>query len=194
MPRRYFDLETSGIGKVFESRTHEGQPIRLNLPKVALEKLFSAMYPMYVVLYFGLLELRLNTTHASSTRVPVTFLFRDKWESALELSTAWHLNTMRTVAMDTLLKNHLEPATKALMGQRYHIYQWILDGYVELVQRPNPISEEEGKILGGAIVSRICRLREHRIQKDSQWNLRTKKTSQARICKPSRTGGTRLLC
>lgn len=91
--------------------------------------------------------------------MPVT-LSIGEWESVLKLSTAWGLCVVRSMAMEALSKSSLGPVAKALLGQTYKIPKWISDGYRDLIRRPLPISQEEGNILGGSAVSRICQLRE----------------------------------
>lgn len=68
------------------------------------------------------------------------------------------------MARDTLLKKDLGSLAKALLGQSCKISAWIKDGYRELVERSDSITEEEGVTLGGAALSRVCQMRERRIR------------------------------
>ncbi|KAF7976423.1 hypothetical protein HWV62_6839 [Athelia sp. TMB] len=141
VPRQQF--EGSLVNKAFASCIITGQPIRLRVKKMELEALLSVMYPR--------------------SRAPVA-LSQSDWESVLNMSTAWGLHTVHAVARDTLLKKDLGSLAKALLGQSCKISAWIKDGYRELVERSDSITEEEGVTLGGAALSRVCQMRERRIR------------------------------
>lgn len=82
----------------------------------------------------------------------------------MKLSTAWNLGTLRALAMDSMLKCSIGSVTKLRLGGAYNVPTWIKEACRELVQRPDPISEEEGTRLGSIALSRICRMREEVIK------------------------------
>lgn len=137
--------------------------MRLHVTKVELERLLSVMYPTCVAYLFLQIPRWVSLYFYFRAGNPPT-LSRNEWESVLKLSTAWNLETLRALAMDSMLKCSIGSVTKVRLGGAYNVPKWIREACQELVQRPDPISEEEGTRLGSVVLSRICRMREEAIK------------------------------
>jgi hypothetical protein len=85
---------------------------------------------------------------------------KEEWSSVLSLSEKWGFRSLCTRAIKML-----EPLTSALekvvLGNQYRIVNWLPNAYLDLCERTEPLSDEEGEQLGLYDVLRIARAREH---------------------------------
>ncbi|EAU81191.1 hypothetical protein CC1G_11273 [Coprinopsis cinerea okayama7 len=85
-------------------------------------------------------------------------LTESEWISVLKLSTRWYFNDLRKVAIAELSKNKVEmdPIQRVCLAKAYHVYDWLLEGYEALVEREEPITEEEGEQIGMGVALKLC--------------------------------------
>ena len=66
------------------------------------------------------------------------------------------------------LGSKLSPVEKISLGKSYSVVDWVLDGLEKLAKRSEPISVEEGEILGSNILARLCQIREKRYRSNDE--------------------------
>lgn len=92
-------------------------------------------------------------------------LTRQEWISTLKLSTMWGFSDIRERAKQELSKKELGMGTveKIECARRFEIKEWLLEGFNELLQRADPITDEEAEHLGWKTVAKVARLRERHL-------------------------------
>ncbi|EAU81246.2 hypothetical protein CC1G_09490 [Coprinopsis cinerea okayama7 len=83
-------------------------------------------------------------------------LTESEWISVLKLSTRWLFNDLRKIAIDELSKVRMDPVQRVCLAKAYDVYDWLVSGYEELVERHDPITEEEGQEVGMGVALRLC--------------------------------------
>jgi len=86
-------------------------------------------------------------------------LTQQEWISVLNLSTMWDFSDIRKGAIDELSKD-MGPIQKIKYGRNFGVEEWVKDGYVGLLKRSDPITDEEAKCLGWETAAKLFRLRE----------------------------------
>ena len=91
-----------------------------------------------------------------------TSLTVDEWMSVLKLSNMWNFTKMRKKAIDATESHILNsrPVDVILLARKYHISQWLLDGYAKLASRPESITPEEREHLGLVSFFRLVEMRD----------------------------------
>jgi len=89
-------------------------------------------------------------------------LTQQEWISVLKLSTMWEFTELRERAKQELLKQEMKMGTveKIECGRKYEIKEWVLEGYITLLRRPEIASDEEAERLGWKTVAKLYRLRD----------------------------------
>lgn len=85
----------------------------------------------------------------------------EEWTSALKLSTMWTCAAIRTKAITqcyTLMDKSC-PISMVVLGKRYHVSSWLLEGYTTLCMRDNLPTVEERINLGLDTTLRIAEVR-----------------------------------
>jgi hypothetical protein len=83
---------------------------------------------------------------------------REEWTSALRVASEFEFASTRRLAVRNLFPL-ASPIDRIVFGRRYDILEWLLDAYVAVVVRPEPITEGEGEVLGLRDVVHISALR-----------------------------------
>jgi len=167
VPRRYFQTHSSVFGDVFSlplgGKNPEGSsddnPFKLeSISKVDFQRLLKVIYP-------------------ENPLRPV-ILSREEWISVLKLSTLWELDDPRERALDELSKVGLGAVDKVVLGKSYRVGKWLLEGYIELVQRDTTISDADVAAIGTYTAIQLFRIREESSRKS---NLRPESVKR-RVC------------
>ena len=91
-------------------------------------------------------------------------LSKKEWLSVLKLSNLWYFWELRQMALSELEENdfgHLNALEKIKIGREFFIPDCLLSGYLELVTRFEPITDEEATEIGLLAAVRLCRFREN---------------------------------
>lgn len=85
----------------------------------------------------------------------------DQWTIILKLAILWGFNTIYERAIDHL-KDEVSPVGRVILGQTYNLdfESWILPVMNEIMRRKEPISLEEGRLLGLDMALRLASVRE----------------------------------
>ncbi|KAG8916232.1 hypothetical protein FRC02_004103 [Tulasnella sp. 418] len=83
-----------------------------------------------------------------------------QWSAILHLSTMWSYPKLRERAMTEIEK--LNPSLKdyILLSRKCNVPKWLELAYNQLCRRDEPITVEEGLVLGIEVFTRLCHLRE----------------------------------
>lgn len=103
-----------------------------------------------------------NSIIRHTTSISTTFTWSE-WHTILTLSTLWHFNYLRKLAITHLEPYHSEPIELVKAGRAAFIPSWVLAGYKKLVTKPDAISEKESGAIGHLTVVRLYIIR-HSLQ------------------------------
>lgn len=81
------------------------------------------------------------------------------WHDVLRLATEWKFASIRELAIDRL-GPIVSDVDKVVFGHAYKVDGWVMQGYMQLVERENPITCEEGNRLGVKNLAAIAAARE----------------------------------
>lgn len=84
----------------------------------------------------------------------------EEWSSVLHLASQWDFSSLRQLAIDNLAILIMSPIDRIVIGQAYHIPEWLVPAYTELCMRDDPLTLDEGKKLGMEDVITIGQLRQ----------------------------------
>ncbi|KAJ2924529.1 hypothetical protein H1R20_g12561, partial [Candolleomyces eurysporus] len=104
---------------------------------VALEGVTSEQFRTFLKLLFPI--------HLTSTTVTLT---KPEWSSILTLSTLWHFNHLRALAIHHLDQPSIDPIELILVGRSNFVTEWVLRGYEALVLKDEAIEEDESEMIG----------------------------------------------
>ncbi|KAF4600015.1 hypothetical protein EYR40_007121 [Pleurotus pulmonarius] len=100
------------------------------------------------------------------------------WLSVLKLASLWGFSDIRQTAITKLSTSEqrraFSPIERLELGRQYKIAAWVEEGYKELVDRREKISEEEAEQIGWKALLKLCHLRE-----DFRGPVRTAATSNS---------------
>lgn len=74
---------------------------------------------------------------------------------------------MREKALDELPKVGLKVVDKVVLGKSYRVGKWLLEGYIELVQREATISDGDVAAIGTYTAIQLFRIREESLKKSN---------------------------
>jgi hypothetical protein len=89
---------------------------------------------------------------------------RDEWIDVLDFSTTINglgIPKIRESAIQAISKLSTDEVDKVLLGRDYMVTDWLLEGYMTLVQRKTTISQEEEDKLGMKATLELLRVRDH---------------------------------
>ena len=91
-------------------------------------------------------------------------LTKEAWLAVLKVSTLFHFNSLRKLAISTLSPLLDSPTEKICVGRVHYVSAWVLDGYLELAQSTKAITEAQCDAIGDrtAIKIYLIRLAEHK--------------------------------
>lgn len=75
----------------------------------------------------------------------------------------WEFGAIRTKALIELTKIGLGAVEKVVLGRSYRVGKWLLEGYVELVQREATLCDADITAIGYYAVAQIFRMREEKL-------------------------------
>jgi hypothetical protein len=85
----------------------------------------------------------------------------EEWMKVLDLSATLELSAARALAIERLSSSReIEGVEMVLLARKYHVEEWLREGYEGLIHRDAFLSDEEGEILGCKTVTKLCRLRD----------------------------------
>ena len=82
-------------------------------------------------------------------------LTEEVWLAVLKLSTLFHFNSVRKLAIAQLSPLLDSPTDKTCAGRVQYVSTWILDGYIELAQSTKPITEAQCDVIGDRTAIKI---------------------------------------
>lgn len=85
----------------------------------------------------------------------------EEWLSILKLSNLWGISELRKRSIDELSKKNLDSMSKIAYADNYKVERWLVEGYTELVERDESLSDEDREILGHMIAFHIYEIREN---------------------------------
>ncbi|KAF8161473.1 hypothetical protein B0H34DRAFT_701089 [Crassisporium funariophilum] len=88
----------------------------------------------------------------------------EEWVDALDLATMWEFKEVRnkSVAALTELMKSRNIAENILLAKKYHVEQWLRDGYIRLVTQEEPLEIDElcSSMLDLLTIARLLSIRE----------------------------------
>jgi len=112
-------------------------------------------------------EAFLRILHPLTIPVQYNEISGEDWRSVLKLSDMWNFDAIRELAIRELsTSDKLDPVSQILLGIKYNVGQWVIDGCTIFMTRLRGPKAEEAKLLGEEITTIIWNLREK-----SGWNL-----------------------
>ncbi|PPQ88956.1 hypothetical protein CVT25_005055 [Psilocybe cyanescens] len=98
-------------------------------------------------------------------------LSTSEWTSVLKLSTQWYFINLREVAISEIERlNELNLVEKILLGRKYRISSWMVEGFCGLVNNTESISDDEAIDIDSDYITtayKLYRMREYRITERS---------------------------
>ncbi|KAF8161462.1 hypothetical protein B0H34DRAFT_380786 [Crassisporium funariophilum] len=87
---------------------------------------------------------------------------QSEWLSILKLSTMWRFLALREQAIKELnTLRSLTPFDKITLGRRYRHLTWMMEGFKEVIDRSQPITDDEADLVGFPTAVRLFRIREN---------------------------------
>ncbi|KAH6894020.1 hypothetical protein BKA70DRAFT_1570753 [Coprinopsis sp. MPI-PUGE-AT-0042] len=133
--------------EVFTEMVAKDGPIDLDVAPVDFESFLKAFLPRASAMYDNR-----------------PMLSKEEWISVLKLSTKWLFNDLRQLAISHLsspfpwLGPIMDPIEYICLAKEYNVYNWLLDGYREVIHRlltvddaggsPMTLTAQEGKRIG----------------------------------------------
>ncbi|KAG8963255.1 hypothetical protein FRC03_003201 [Tulasnella sp. 419] len=127
----------------------------------------------------------LNSRWFTGTEV---FSFKH-WKAALRVATEWDNPELRRVSINMIERIGPKPLNSILLAREYNVPQWLPDAYAKLCMREEPLSGEEGALLGIDTFAKLARIRESRL--GSCYACRS--TSVSITCKKCRADAERVV-
>jgi hypothetical protein len=87
-------------------------------------------------------------------------LAQEEWVSVLKLSTMWDFFEIRKKAIKVLSDSNMGMMSKIVIGRKYKVTEWLLEGCNSLAKRAETISMKEAETLGWEAAIRIFQMRE----------------------------------
>ncbi|THH21545.1 hypothetical protein EW146_g59 [Bondarzewia mesenterica] len=138
----FFSRDSSHFVDLFSRHDNEGKSITITLENVEMrgfDAFLSILYPT-----------NFKTSDISTA---------EDWTSVLELSHRWGFKSIRELAIERLGPIS-SPVDKVVHGRTFGVDHWLTPGYTALVERTEPLSQQEGRRLGVDDVILISTLRE----------------------------------
>jgi len=82
------------------------------------------------------------------------------WIEMLKMSTSPRVTEIREKAIQSMDLEKLESVERILLAKECGVYEWLLRGYRELVQRTETISQQDEEQLGREATLKLFRLRD----------------------------------
>jgi hypothetical protein len=82
-----------------------------------------------------------------------------EWTSILRLASKWGFGSIRSLAVHSVLPL-ASPVDKIALARTYGFDDWLLDAFVALCERPEPLSDDEAERMIKSDIAKIARARE----------------------------------
>jgi hypothetical protein len=82
-----------------------------------------------------------------------------EWTSILHLASKWGFASIRSLAIHSILPL-ASPVDKIALARTYGFGDWLLDAFVALCKRPEPLSDDEAERMIKSDIAKIARARE----------------------------------
>ncbi|KAF8891869.1 hypothetical protein BD779DRAFT_1621939 [Infundibulicybe gibba] len=160
VPRFYLERESAVFQTMFQLPSigdsihglSEEKPLRLDgIEEEDFRQLLRVLYPTYNTLMNTLC----GRSDASSNKLNL-----GQWTSVLKLSDMWDMERVKTIAVKSMESLVLSPAERIVLGRQYHVDDWVVQGFVKLVERDDPISLDDGERIGFEWAFKIAAMRE----------------------------------
>ncbi|KAJ2924524.1 hypothetical protein H1R20_g12566, partial [Candolleomyces eurysporus] len=96
-------------------------------------------------LWEWLTNLELRVRHSTSTTLTLSKI---EWLSILALSTTWHFDHFRALAIHHLGQELTDPIELVRVGRDSFVPEWVLRGYEALVMKDEAIEEDQSDMIG----------------------------------------------
>ncbi|KAG8940599.1 hypothetical protein FRC03_005316 [Tulasnella sp. 419] len=83
-----------------------------------------------------------------------------QWSAVLHLCTMWYYDQLREHAIKEIEKLDPPPVDSILLARKCNVIKWLKPAYLRLCNRPEPITADEGSLLGIQLFADLCHLRE----------------------------------
>ncbi|EIM91157.1 uncharacterized protein STEHIDRAFT_29499, partial [Stereum hirsutum FP-91666 SS1] len=83
---------------------------------------------------------------------------RETWLSCLKLATQWNIDRMRKKAICKLDQYGWDAIDKIVTAKRYHVSRWLIEGYIEVLQRHRLSVEEVRRLVPIFGMETVCLL------------------------------------
>ncbi|KAF8891870.1 hypothetical protein BD779DRAFT_153819 [Infundibulicybe gibba] len=83
-----------------------------------------------------------------------------QWASALKLADMWDMERVKTTAIKRMEILIPSPAERIVLGRQYHVDEWVVQGFMKLIERVDPISIDDGRRIGFEWAFMIAAMRE----------------------------------
>ncbi|KAM6501893.1 hypothetical protein JOM56_001870 [Amanita muscaria] len=86
----------------------------------------------------------------------------DQWKSVLKLSNLYSMIEVKDLAVDCLtpLLEAESPSLQIHLAQVHNVSKWLKPAKTRLVERSNPIDENDVQLIGSTLALEVCALRE----------------------------------
>ena len=103
-----------------------------------------------------------NTRPPYRPNARVGTLNLDEWMCVLKLINLWTLDSLRKKSVEESEKLFQEKSCidKVLLGKKYNISKWLVEGYEELGRREKMVDDHERAMLGADSFASVVKLRE----------------------------------
>ncbi|TFK26261.1 hypothetical protein FA15DRAFT_588668 [Coprinopsis marcescibilis] len=116
---------------------------------------------------FRLLLRLMFPSNAISTAIE---LFKPQWLDVLKLTTRWHLNEIRKLAIHSLKELITDPFERIQLARIYHISAWLLAGFHSLITASEHISEKEADSIQLKTAIRLYIIRDKYLKSETSTN------------------------
>jgi hypothetical protein len=91
-----------------------------------------------------------------------------EWTSVLTIASIWDFSSLRHLSISRL-DYSLDTVERIVLGKQFDVCRWLTPAYFELCARPEPLTYEEGEMLGMRDVIKIGQVR-HQIRYGTNLN------------------------
>lgn len=107
----------------------------------------------------------------------------EEWASILRLADVWQCDKIRDLAFRELDKLDVPHVERVLLTTQYDARaEWLEKALENLAGRPEPLSLDEGKLLGVELTVRVAALREQQIRKRIQKGFSHSPSASVIVC------------
>ncbi|KAG8916231.1 hypothetical protein FRC02_004102 [Tulasnella sp. 418] len=83
-----------------------------------------------------------------------------EWSAVLHLCTMWCYDELREHAIKEIEKLNPAPVDSILLARKCNVTKWLKLAYIQLCNRTEPVTADEGLLLGIHLFAELCHIRE----------------------------------